>query len=585
MYPVTKDFLGKPAPPGYVAGLGRGASGFTTRSDIGPAREAATTAKDGDKQKAAAKRRADQDNGDQARFANAENEEGLFSGMAYEQDDEEADRVWAMIDAKMEQRRAKAKAKRAADGPAVDGGADGDRAAAAADPELRGLKRQLQDLSAEEWGAIPDVSQLAEAAARAKRRRKAPVGRLGERLTQVSDSTLMAGLGLTGYDQEISSDAADDGATTNYLALGQARDDVLRLRLDQAGDSASGKTTVDPRGYLTSLNTVAVQNAAEIGDISRARMLLKSVVQTNPKHAPGWIAAARLEEVAKKMGRARALIAQGCENCAQSEDVWLEAARLNPRDAARAVLASAARNLPRSVRIWTAAADLEAQAGDTQAQRRILRRALEFVPTSVVLWKAAVGLEPPDDARILLAHAVELVPLSTELWLALARLETYEKAQKVLNRARRAVPTSHEIWIAAARLEEQQQQGDDGGGAEARVVRIMAKAVASLASSGAALDREAWFAQARQCEADGYRATCQAIVRAAGNLGFDSDDAVADRCDTWAAEAEGFLPAGIETARAVMALALEAQPARVDLWRAAADMERAHGAAADLERL
>jgi len=28
-----------PAPLGYVPGLGRGATGFTTRSDIGPARE------------------------------------------------------------------------------------------------------------------------------------------------------------------------------------------------------------------------------------------------------------------------------------------------------------------------------------------------------------------------------------------------------------------------------------------------------------------------------------------------------------------------------------------------------------------
>lgn len=32
-------FLSQPAPASYVAGLGRGASGFTTRSDIGPARE------------------------------------------------------------------------------------------------------------------------------------------------------------------------------------------------------------------------------------------------------------------------------------------------------------------------------------------------------------------------------------------------------------------------------------------------------------------------------------------------------------------------------------------------------------------
>jgi pre-mRNA-processing factor 6 len=40
---IPKDiryaFLQQQAPASYVAGLGRGASGFTTRSDIGPARE------------------------------------------------------------------------------------------------------------------------------------------------------------------------------------------------------------------------------------------------------------------------------------------------------------------------------------------------------------------------------------------------------------------------------------------------------------------------------------------------------------------------------------------------------------------
>ena len=33
------DFLNQAAPENYVAGLGRGATGFTTRSDLGPARE------------------------------------------------------------------------------------------------------------------------------------------------------------------------------------------------------------------------------------------------------------------------------------------------------------------------------------------------------------------------------------------------------------------------------------------------------------------------------------------------------------------------------------------------------------------
>jgi hypothetical protein len=36
-----------PVPSGYVPGMGRGAAGFTTRSDIGPARAAVSV--DGDK--------------------------------------------------------------------------------------------------------------------------------------------------------------------------------------------------------------------------------------------------------------------------------------------------------------------------------------------------------------------------------------------------------------------------------------------------------------------------------------------------------------------------------------------------------
>jgi pre-mRNA-processing factor 6 len=60
-------------------------------------------------------------------------------------------------------------------------------------------------------------------------------------------------------------------------------------------------------------------------------LLLKSVITTNPHHGPGWIAAARLEEKAGKLQTARTIIAEGCEKCPSSEDVWLEAARLQVR--------------------------------------------------------------------------------------------------------------------------------------------------------------------------------------------------------------------------------------------------------------
>lgn len=63
-------------------------------------------------------------------------------------------------------------------------------------------------------------------------------------------------------------------------------------------------------------------------DVKKARLLLKSVITTNPKHAPGWIAAARLEEVTGHLQKARNVIMRGCEVCPKNEDVWLEAARL-----------------------------------------------------------------------------------------------------------------------------------------------------------------------------------------------------------------------------------------------------------------
>ena len=48
------------------------------------------------------------------------------------------------------------------------------------------------------------------------------------------------------------------------------------------------------------------------------------MITTNPRLPSGWIAAARLEEAVGKMIKARALIAEGCEVCPTSEDIWLE---------------------------------------------------------------------------------------------------------------------------------------------------------------------------------------------------------------------------------------------------------------------
>ncbi|KAI9337334.1 PRP1 splicing factor, N-terminal-domain-containing protein [Pilaira anomala] len=564
----VKDFVGKPAPPNYVAGLGRGATGFTTRSDIGPARESGGEV---DPAKVVAKEGDDEEE----RYQDPDNEVGLFSSAPYEEDDEEADRVWDMIDAKMDERR---KARREArereelaryrlERPKIS-------------QQFADLKRQLSSIDDAEWAAIPEVGDLV---GKNRRRNKQP-----ERFTPMPDSIIAAARDKSQYETALDAteqklggivSAAVNGANmtddmmTNFREIGQARDKVLGLKLDQVSDSVSGKTTIDPKGYLTDLNSVVVKSDAEIGDIKKARLLLNSVITTNPKHAPGWIAAARLEEVAGRPVHARNTIAKGCEQCPKNEDVWLEAARLNNVENAKIILGDAVRHLPQSVKIWLKAVSMET---DNKAKKKVLRRALEFIPNSVKLWRAAVNMEEnPEDAKVLLSRAVELVPLSVDLWLALARLETYENAQKVLNKARAAIPSSHEIWIAAARLQEEH-------GKPEMVDRIITLAAKALSQSGALLDREQWIEEAEKCEKNGSVLTCQAIIRATIGMGIEEED----RKSTWMEDAESCIAHGsIETARAIYAHALKEFPGKASIWQQAAYLEKSHGTPQSVEEL
>ncbi|PQE05788.1 hypothetical protein CJF31_00011721 [Rutstroemia sp. NJR-2017a BVV2] len=604
-----RDFLSQKAPENYVAGLGRGATGFTTRSDLGPAREGPSE----DQIKEALAKRAAQlgqaaptaygatekkdDDEDDERFQDPDNEVGLFSGGVYDKDDDEADRIYQEVDEKMDRRRkirrlvyplslsqnpplhlvyhwkideqitdhstyreAREKAERE----------EFERNNPKIQQQFADLKRALGTVSDEDWANLPEVGDLTGKNRRNKQE-------LRKRFYAVPDSVIAGArdsteLGTTVMDDGGASSVGEgaDGTMTNFADIGAARDKVLKVRLDQASqgtDSVAGSATnIDPKGYLTSLAKSQINEGENsVGDIKRVRVLLESVIRTNPKHAPGWIAAARLEELAGKTVAARNVIARGCEHCPKSEDVWLENIRLNDNHNAKIIAANAIKNNDHSVRLWIEAMKLETEA---RAKKRVIRHALDHIPQSVMLWKEAVNLEEdPDDARLLLAKATEIIPLSVELWLALARLETSENAQKVLNKARKAIPTSHEIWIAAARLGEQM--------GTANKINVMKRAVQALAKESAMLKREDWITEAEKCEEEGAILTCGNIIRETLGWGLDEDD---DRKDIWMEDARGSINRGkFETARAIYAYALRVFVTSTKLWLAAADLEKNHG--------
>ncbi|KAE8365269.1 PRP1 splicing factor, N-terminal-domain-containing protein [Aspergillus caelatus] len=582
-----KDFLSQPAPENYVAGLGRGATGFTTRSDLGPAREGPTpeqiqaalekraqllgaappTAYGAGREKGGKEDKAEEEEDDE-RFQDPDNEVGLFAYGQFDQEDDEADRIYREVDERMDKRR---KARREI--RERQEREDYERKNPKIQQQFADLKRSLASVSEDDWANLPEVGDLTGKNRRAKQN-------LRQRFYAVPDSVLASARDSTQFETTITDDGAHtdiqgegvDGTITNFADISAARDKALKVKLDQAaisssGDSASGSaTSIDPKGYLTSLTQSELKaGEVEIGDIKRVRVLLESVTRTNPKHAPGWIALARLEELAGRIVAARNCIAKGCELCPKSEDAWLENIRLNEGHNAKVIAANAIKNNDRSTRLWIEAMRLESEP---RAKKNVLRQAILHIPQSVVIWKEAVNLEEdPVDARLLLAKAVEMIPLSVELWLALARLETPENAQKVLNAARKAVPTSYEIWIAASRLQEQMGTFNK--------VNVMKRAVQSLARENAMLKREEWIAEAENCEEEGAILTCGAIIRETLGWGLDEDD---DRKDIWMDDAKSSIARGrYETARAIYAYALRVFVNRRSIWLAAADLERNHG--------
>ncbi|KAJ0052254.1 hypothetical protein Pint_02218 [Pistacia integerrima] len=518
------DFLNSKPPPNYVAGLGRGATGFTTRSDIGPARAAP------DLPDRSATTRDDKGYDENQKFDEFEgNDVGLFANSEYDEDDKEADAVWEAIDRREARLKQEIEKYRASNPKITEQFAD--------------LKRKLYSLSADEWDSIPEIGDYS---LRNKKKRF-------ESFVPVPDTLL-------------------ETPVTDLTAVGEGRGTVLSLKLDRLSDSVSGLTVVDPKGYLTDLKSMKITSDAEISDIKKARLLLKSVIQTNPKHPPGWIAAARLEEVAGKIAAARQLIQRGCEECPKNEDVWLEACRLANPEEAKAVIAQGVKMIPNSVKLWLQAAKLE---HDDVNKSRVLRKGLENIPDSVRLWKAVVELANEEDARLLLHRAVECCPLHVELWLALARLETYINAKKVLNRAREKLPKEPAIWITAAKLEE-------ANGNTNMVGKLIERGVRALQREGFVIDRESWMKEAEAAERAGSVVTCQAIIKNTIGIGVEEED----RKRTWVADAEECKKRGsIETARAIYAHALTVFLTKKSIWLKAAQLEKSHGTRESLDAL
>jgi hypothetical protein len=162
--------------------------------------------------------------------------------------------------------------------------------------------------------------------------------------------------------------------------------------------------------------SMKITSATEVADIKKARLLLKSVITTNPHHGPGWIAAARLEELAGKLNVRAGRGGKGggwggWGPAARGGGGWRPAGRPGRGlPAPRTPLPSCR---PRSRAILPAPAPLAPTP--KQTARELITKGCEQCPSNEDVWLEASRLQPPDLAKAVLARGVAHIPDSVKL--------------------------------------------------------------------------------------------------------------------------------------------------------------------------
>lgn len=458
------SFLDQEPPPGYIAGVGRGATGFSTRGD--PTTKGKIP----------------------KRLQSNENKPNDTTGVSVDgtdrqsldQEDKEAEELFVAIENKLASKRKDV--KKSSESPI-------DRIP----NQFADLKRSLASVTDEEWLNLPDASDIT------KKHKRERLQDQRNRKDYAAPDTLM-------------------NSNVNLTKLTEEREKLLARQLDAnmtnslEREGPTNKTDVNE--YLSELERSTIANldqAEQHEDLKRMRDILFSYRKADPARPEGWIASAKLEEKAHRLRTARAIIEEACQKCPRNEEVWLECIRLNASDISlcKGLTAEGLAFNPRSLPLWLKAIDLES---DLFSKRRVVMKALQELPKNEKLWTLVLSFEDDQsERRRILLKAVELIPKSINLWERLVELQDYPSAKKSLNTARRHLPREYRIWILAAQIEER-----FGDAPVEKLVKLLSNGMNQLTSSNGNPGLAVWLHEAESLhDKPNSHRVAVAIVRAA----------------------------------------------------------------------
>lgn len=558
MEPV-KDFIGKPAPPGYVAGFGRGATGFTTRSDIGPAREASTAKRQGigannKPQTSTSKDDSDDEALNEANFDKFEGYRfSLFDKQEYTKEDEEADLIYASLDQEMQDRTKRAKEKKQLEMVKKQKSQQTIR------QQFADCRRELSKMTYEDWISIPEVGDSRNRKQRVARQEK--ITPLPERLLAYQATRNATNV----YVDDVPMDVEDQKPEDKTISSFEERRKKLQESLQTARNiKQPQQEPTNPQELLLQIEELEEQQPRNIKmidekSISEQIKTFIKMTKRHPEKSLAWVGLTQLLERSGKVKKAREIIHDACKVCPSSE-VWLEMARLHPPSDAKFILLKGCKIRRTSAKLWLKAADFE---DDIEEKKKIVLNGLDNVPDSIELRQMAIQLSQGLDLEKLLIDGIKINPNFTEFSIILSKLKPYEESKRIICDAIEKNPSLVNLRIAAARLEE--SKGDN---------KTISAMVEWMLDDLKELDWLELQKEVIECEKEGFQLTSFEIIRHAwkGKLTDDPNPLLHEANALIEAEA-------YQSARFIYKLILEDQKFKsmVVVWQSYAEFERMHG--------
>lgn len=383
-------------PANYVAGVGRGATAFITRPDLGDIDTYDSVAVpikginilgwqnksvdgrgedvDDDSKwikkhealnaKIQAKFSIPNGNGQDEREDKSSDEEGILGrGINWDKDDDAADAIYDNISDRMSSKRGKR-----------NGSNDDDTSNLFAP-----LKRDLISVTEEQWMSLP------EAADHTKKRlnKKGMMNSRKERYTPVPDNLLLGGNLQDATDKTVTNGGFD------FRQISRDKERVLGNRLDSIKTNINEVERDELEPMISSVDPA---------ELSRARQVYQSILGTDVKVYLAWSA---LELRAGYRSKAIQILRDGISKLSGEADLWIALVEL---DNTLVNLQNAVKTCPNVPELWIGLSRKQRIHSD---RVKTLKKAIEHNPKSVDLWTELLLAEGEDANDELLDMAIE----------------------------------------------------------------------------------------------------------------------------------------------------------------------------------